>query len=127
MLKKFIINDYYIFLIYFLPISFIIGQSAVSIIFFLITLSVLILFIFDYSNFKKIFDLDSKLLSIFFFSIFIIQIINYGTTGFKIFTLVRFVALSFLLKYFFLKKNFDIFFKNYFKILFLYFHLFSLI
>jgi O-antigen ligase len=118
MLKKFIINDYYIFLIYFLPLSFIIGQSVVSINFFLITLSVLILFIFDYSNFKKIFDLDSKLLSVFFFFIFIIQVINYGITGFKIFSLVRFLALTFLLKYFFLKKNFDIFFKNYFKILF---------
>ena len=71
MLKKFIINDYYIFLIYFLPISFIIGQSVVSINFFLITLSVLILFIFDYSNFKKIFDLDSKLLSVFFFFLYL--------------------------------------------------------
>ena len=118
MFKNYIIKDYYIYLVYLIPLTFIIGQSALSIIFFLISLSFLLMCVFDNLNFRRIFDFDSKLITFFFTIIFLIQIINYGMTALKYFSLIRFLALIFLLKYYFLKNELAPFFKKYFKILF---------
>jgi len=117
MIKKFITNDHYIYLIYFIPISFILGQSAVSINFFFISLFTFFIFFFDKLNFKKIFDLNTKLIFFFFFLIFFIQIILYGVNGLKYLYLIRFLAVICILKYYFLKNDFNIFFNKYFKIL----------
>ena len=117
MFKNFIIKDYYIYFIYLLPFSFIMGQSVLSINFFLIFLSFLLLCIFDNLNFRRTFDFDSKLITIFFTIIIITQIIYYGIHGFKYFSYIRFLALIFLLKYFFLKNEISFFFKKYFVIL----------
>ena len=117
MFKNFIIKDYYIYFIYLLPFSFIMGQSALSINFFLIFLSFLLLCIFDNLNFRRTLDLDSKLITIFFTIIITIQIIYYGIDGLKYFSYIRFLALIFLLKYFFIKNEITFFFKKYFLIL----------
>jgi O-antigen ligase len=117
MFKNLIIKDHYIYLIYFVPISFILGQSAVSLNFFFISLFTFLIFFFDKLNFKKIFDSNTKLIFLFFFLIFFIQIILYGVNGFKYFLLIRFLAITCLLKYYFLKNDLNIFFNKYFKIL----------
>ena len=56
MIKNFIINDDYKILIYLIPFSFIIGQSSVSINLFLIFITLLLIFNFDFVNFNKVFD-----------------------------------------------------------------------
>jgi O-antigen ligase len=117
MLKNLIIKDHYIYLIYFIPISFILGQSAVSINFFFISLFTFLIFFFDNRNFKKVFDLNTKLIFFFFFLIFFVQIAIYGVNGFKYFLLIRFLAIICILKYYFLKNDFNNFFNKYLKIL----------
>ena len=117
MFKNFIIKDYYIYFIYLLPFSFIMGQSALSINFFLIFLSFLLLCIFDNLNFRRTLDFDSKIITIFFSIIITTQIIYYGVDGLKYFSYIRFLALILLLKYFFLKNEMTFFFKKYFLIL----------
>jgi O-antigen ligase len=117
-IKNFIIKDHYIYLIYFVPISFILGQSAVSINFFLITLFTFLIFFFDNYNFKKIFDFNSIIIVIFFFLIFFTQISIYGMHGIKYFLLIRFLEIILMLKYYFLKNDYNFFFRRYFIILF---------
>ena len=85
MIKNFIIDDNYKFLIYLIPFSFIIGQSALSINLILISIIILLILKFDYINFKKVFDLNSQLLLIFFLLTFIIQIFQFGVDGLKFF------------------------------------------
>ena len=118
MIKNFIINDNYKFLIYLIPFSFIIGQSAISINLILISIIVLLILKFDYINFKKVFDLNSQLLLIFFLLTFIIQIFQFGVNGLKFFFFFKFIALVFILKYFFLKRDYNLFLDKYFKNIF---------
>jgi O-antigen ligase len=115
MIKNFIINDNYKFLIYLIPFSFIIGQSAISINLILISIIVLLILKFDYINFKKVFDLNSQLLLIFFLLTFVIQIIQFGVNGLKFFFFFKFIALVLILKYYFLKRDYNLFLDKYFK------------
>ena len=93
------------------------GQSALSINFFLIFLSFLLLCIFDNLNLRRTLDFDSKIITIFFSIIITTQIIYYGIDSLKYFSYIRFLALILLLKYFFLKNEITFFFKKYFLIL----------
>ena len=115
MIKNFIINDDYKILIYLIPFSFIIGQSAVSINLFLIFITLLLIFKFDYVNFKKVFDFNSKLLLIFFLLTLIIQLSKFGFNALKFIYFLKFIGLVIILKYYFFKNNCDLFFKKYFR------------
>ena len=115
MIKNFIINDDYKILIYLIPFSFIIGQSAISINLFLIFITLLLILKFDYVNFKKVFEFNSKLLLIFFLLTLTIQLSKFGFNGLKFINFLKFIGLVIILKYYFFKNNCDLFFKKYFR------------
>jgi O-antigen ligase len=115
MIKNFIINHDYKILIYLIPFSFIIGQSALSINLFLIFITLLLILKFDYVNFKKVFDFNSKLLLIFFLFTLTIQLFKFGFNGLKFIYFLKFIGLVFVIKYYFFKNNCDFFFKKYFR------------